>query len=121
MKSVYFGAFVLVFVQCKTSEKPQLEQVKEPVSVKQQNQRVSRALIIFYDEKTGNEELLKEAEKYGAEVTHRYNALKGIAIKIPEEKSLEQAIIHFRKVKGVTSVHRDEIHHLHKNGVSTNL
>ena len=52
--------------------------------------------------------LKKEFAKYGAEILYEYKNINGFAIRIPKEKSLEQAKTHFSKVKGVLSVEKDE-------------
>lgn len=75
-----------------------------------ENPRVTRTLIIYYDPEIGDNVLLKAVEDYGAELTYQYKALKGIAMRIPDGKTMENAMVYFRKVKGVTSVHRDQIH-----------
>lgn len=75
-------------------------------------QSVSRTLIIYYDAEIGKEYLMEAVKKYGAELLYEYKMLKGISIRIPEDKSVEQAITYFRKVKGVISVHRSQIYHI---------
>ncbi|MFD2599152.1 hypothetical protein ACFSQ3_09315 [Sphingobacterium corticis] len=67
----------------------------------------SRNLVIYYDKDTGNEQLLEAVQTYGAEVVYLYDALSGIAISIPDDKPLEEAMKYFEKVPGVTSVDRD--------------
>lgn len=81
---------------------------KLPKSAQKKN--VSRTLIIYYDQKVGKAQLEKAIKKYGAEITYEYSALKSFAIKIPAEKDVNSAITYFKKVKGVLSVHRDQIH-----------
>ena len=81
---------------------------KLPKSAQEKN--VSRTLIIYYDQKVGKAQLENAIKKYGAEITYEYSALKGFAIKIPAEKDVNSAITYFKKVKGVLSVHRDQIH-----------
>lgn len=72
------------------------------------NQTSPNKLILYYEK--GNKVTVKKAiEKYGAEIIYEYNALGGFAIKIPPGKSIESAIAYFKKVKGITSVHRDRI------------
>ncbi len=73
---------------------------------------LSETLIIFYDEKTGNEPLMKAVEEYGAKLVYRYEQMKGIAVVVAKEKT-EQAIAYFEKVKGVLGVNKNEINQLH--------
>lgn len=118
----YVGlAAALLFIQCKAQDKPPLEKNQLKEIAGQQNRYAPHTLIIFYDAETGNGELLKEAKNYGAEIIHYYNTLKGIAIKIPENRDMQHAINFFKKVKGVTSVHRDQIQHLHKAGTPSGI
>ena len=69
-------------------------------------------LIIMYDEEIGKEPLLAAVEAYGAELIYDYSIIPGIAIRIPEGKSIRDAINYFIKVKGVTSIERDQVIHL---------
>lgn len=97
----------VLFFGCKaqntsdTSPKDVIAPVKET--------HVNRNLIIYYDAETGDEALLQSVNDFGAELIYEYRTLKGIAIHIPEGKSMEEAEIYFSKVEGVLSVHRDEI------------
>ena len=69
-------------------------------------------LIIMYDEEIGKEPLLAAVEAYGAELIYDYSIIPGIAIRIPMGKDIRDAINYFKKVKGVTSIERDQIIHL---------
>ena len=65
-------------------------------------------LIMYYTK--GSKETVKDAiKKYGAQITYEYNALGGFAIKIPKGKSLNEALTYFKKIKGVTSVSKNQI------------
>lgn len=70
----------------------------------------TRTLIIYYDEKIGSQFLMDAVQEIGAELIYEYKTLKGIAVRIPEQKSVESAISYFKKIKGVSSVHRDRIY-----------
>ena len=48
-------------------------------------------------------------EKYGAEVVYYYNNFDCVAIRLPEDKTLEEAEAYFSKVKGVAQISRDRI------------
>lgn len=69
-------------------------------------------LIIYYDKSVGAGPLLKAAERYGSEIIYRYNIISGVALRVPENKSDEEAIAYYKKVKGVLQVARDRIYHL---------
>lgn len=80
------------------------------IPARKENSLVSRTLIIYYDEKTGSKHLMDAVQEIGADLIYEYKTLKGIAVKIPEDQSVESAITFFKKVKGVSSVHRDRIY-----------
>ncbi len=87
-------------------------------NVKTLKNAANRNLIIFY--KKGKKAKVEEAiKKYDAEIVYEYNALSGFAIKIPENKDINAAIIYFQKLKNVTSVSRDKIHQLHNDSSIT--
>ncbi len=65
--------------------------------------------LILYFEKGAKESVKKAILKYGAEIVYEYNALGGFAIKIPKGKSINDAMVYLKKIKGVSSVHRDQI------------
>ena len=85
----------LILFSCKTTQK-------------QEVQRDTDTLIVLYQVGTPVTPLKEAFAKYGAEILYEYKNLNGFAIKIPKEKSLEQAKTHFSKVKGVLSVEKDE-------------
>ncbi len=70
---------------------------------------IDKNLIIMLSEEASLEAIAKEATSYGAEVLYKYNALNGLAIKIPEGKSVDKAMEHFKKLQGVVSVSKDQI------------
>lgn len=71
-------------------------------------------LIIWYDatSKRNKKRLMKAVKAYKAEVIYDYNNFNGIAIKIPQNTSIDAAIAYFKKVKGVVQVNRDGVMHL---------
>ena len=85
----------LILFSCKTTQK-------------QEVQRDTDTLIVLYEVGTPVTPLKEAFAKYGAEILYEYKNINGFAIRIPKEKSLEQAKTHFSKVKGVLSVEKDE-------------
>lgn len=69
-------------------------------------------LIVMYDQETGKEPLLKAVKDYKAEIIYDYSFIPGMAIKKPDNKSLEETMQYFKKVKGVVSVEYDHVYHL---------
>lgn len=105
----------LILVSCaqnrKVSSLPEDER-SFPVIVYDGELYAPHTLIIMYDEAVGKEPLKKAFEEYGAEIIYEYGIIDGFAIRIPEDKAIEDAMAFFRKVEGVTSVERDRIIHL---------
>lgn len=66
----------------------------------------------MYDQETGKEPLLKAVKEYKAEVIYDYSIIPGMAIKKPDDKTLEETMLYFKKVKGVVSVEYDHVYHL---------
>lgn len=83
------------------------KRMKNENAQEQPGMDATRNLVIYYDQDTGNEKLLEAVQTFGAEVVYLYDALSGIAISIPDDKSMEDATSYFEKVPGVTSVDRD--------------
>lgn len=81
----------------------------ESVSVRDYEDVAPDRLIIMYDEKVGKDPLTKAIGEYGAEIIYDYSIIPGMAIKIPEGKTLEEAMAFFKKVEGVISVEKDHI------------
>lgn len=65
-------------------------------------------LIIYYDPTAGNDDLLRAAKKYGSVVLHVYKNINGIAVSIPKNRSLQEAVNYYEKINGVISVMKDE-------------
>ena len=68
--------------------------------------------LVMYDAEIGKAPLQKAIEDYGCEIVYDYNIITGMALKKPEDKTLEETMEYFRKVEGVTSVEYDHIYHL---------
>ena len=79
----------------------------------EQDMYAPRTLIIVYDAEVGKAALDTTIDAYGAEVIYHYNIINAIAIRIPEDKDINAAIDHFKRVEGVTTVNRDRIMQLH--------
>ena len=65
--------------------------------------------LVMYDEKVGKEPLLKSIKVYGVEIIYDYGIINGMALKKPEDKTLEETMQYFKQVKGVTNVEYDRI------------
>ena len=63
----------------------------------------------MYDEKVGKEHLQKAIKEYKCEIVYDYGMINGMALKKPEDKTLEETMQYFRGVKGVLTVEYDHI------------
>jgi len=72
-------------------------------------------LIISYDSEIGKEPLKQAIEEYNAEIIYDYNNFSMMAIKIPSDKTLEEAIQFFETVNGVFMVEKDQIVSINDN------
>jgi len=65
--------------------------------------------LLMYDAEVGKEPLLKAIKEYKCEIVYDYNIISGMALKKPEDKTLEETMQYFKTVKGVTNVEYDHI------------
>ena len=65
--------------------------------------------LIMYDAEIGKEPLLKAIKEYKCEIVYDYGIINGMALKKPEDKTLEETMRYFKAVKGVTNVEYDHI------------
>ncbi|MBO7586073.1 MAG: DUF1294 domain-containing protein [Bacteroidales bacterium] len=98
---------ILFLVSCKT------EQAVETVKPLSENRYVPEhspdVFLISYDAETGKEPVLKAIKKYRCEIVYDYHTFNGMALKKPEDKTLEETMQYFRGVKGVLTVEYDFI------------
>ena len=69
-------------------------------------------LIISVDKEIGKGPLKKAIEEYQAEVLYDYNIINSMAIKIPPNKNIDDAINFFQKVEGVIGIEKDSVAHI---------
>ena len=65
-------------------------------------------LIIYYSSDNGNSELLSAAKKYGSKILYVYKNINGIAVTVPKDKTVQEAMKYYEKVNGVLSVIKDQ-------------
>ena len=65
--------------------------------------------LVMYDAEIGKEPLLKAIKEYKCEIIYDYGIINGMALKKPEDKTLEETMQYFKTVKGVTNVEYDHI------------
>ena len=96
-----------IYVLSTGEEISLVEEVVDPLAEYSPN-----VLIIMYDTEIGKEPLAAAVRQYGAEIIYDYSIIPGMAIRIPEGRTLEEAIAFFKKVDGVLTVEKDRIYHL---------
>ncbi len=98
---------LLIMVSCKTE---QVVETAEPLS---ENRYVPEhspdVFLISYDAETGKDPVLKAIKKCRCEIVYDYHTFNGMALKKPEDKTLEETMQYFRRVKGVLTVEYDYI------------
>ena len=92
---------------CKTKQTIELSAPIE--SHKYEPEHSPNVFLVMYDKEIGKEPLLKAIKEYGVEIIYDYGMISGMALKKPENKTLEETMKHFKQVKGVTNVEYDHI------------
>ena len=100
---------LLFFTSCKTKQNIE---TALPIQHEYVPEHSPSVLIVMCDKETGKKPLLKAIKEYKAEIIYDYSIIPGMAIKKPDDKSLEETLQYFKKVKGVVSVEYDHIYHL---------
>lgn len=108
---IIFLVTMITMVSCGT--KQEMVETPQPIQgggyVPEHSESV---FLVMYDAEIGKAPLQKAIEDYGCEIVYDYNIITGMALKKPEDKTLEETMEYFRKVEGVTSVEYDHIYHL---------
>lgn len=73
-----------------------------------QDNTTTENLIIYYSPGNGNSELLSAAKKYGSKILYVYKNINGIAVTVPKDKTVQEAMKYYEKVNGVLSVIKDQ-------------
>ena len=68
--------------------------------------------LILYDAEIGKEPLQKAIKEYKCDIIYDYGIINGMALKKPEDKTLEETMQYFKTVKGVTHVEYDHVYRL---------
>lgn len=99
---------LMLLTSCKTKqaviEAPIPKQVHQDIQ-----ERSPDVFLVMYDENIGKEPLLEAIKKYGVEIKYDYKIINGMALKKPENKTLEETMQYFRGIKGVTTVEYDHV------------
>lgn len=101
---------LLLLVSCKSQQTVALSPSIQGQQVDQEHS--PHVFLVMYDAEVGKEPLQKAIKAYKCEVIYDYKIIHGMALKKPENKTLEETMHYFRGVKGVLSVEYDRINHL---------
>lgn len=109
MNKIKYIIIILLAATCLAACKSQQNTNRQNITTTDGTDATSpmRTLIIMYDPATGVDPLLKATENYEARIIYRYNIINGIAIEVPTEKNIADAVKYFKSVEGVVSVTRD--------------
>ena len=98
---------IVLLTSCKTKQAVELS---APIHSHQVEQEHSpNVFLVMYDEKVGKAPLQKAAKAYKCEVIYDYNIINGMALKKPDDKTLEETMQYFKGVKGVLTVEYDHV------------
>ena len=98
---------LIALTSCKTKQTVQLSAPIE--SHRYEPEHSPNVFLVMYDEKVGKEPLQKAINEYKCEIVYDYGIINGMALKKPEDKTLEETMQYFKGVKGVTTVEYDHI------------
>ena len=98
---------IVLLTSCKTKQAVELSAPIHSHQVEQEHS--SNVFLVMYDEKVGKEHLQKAIKEYKCEIVYDYGMINGMALKKPEDKTLEETMQYFRGVKGVLTVEYDHI------------
>ena len=98
---------IVLLTSCKTKQAVELS---APIHSHQVEQEHSpNVFLVMYDEKVGKAPLQKAVKAYKCEVIYDYNIINGMALKKPDDKTLEETMQYFKGVKGVLTVEYDHV------------
>ena len=98
---------LVLLTSCRTKQTVELS---APIQGhKYEPEHSPNVFLVMYDEKVGKEPLLKAIKVYGVEIIYDYGIINGMALKKPDNKTLEETMQFFKQVKGVTNVEYDRI------------
>ena len=98
---------IVFLTSCRSKQTVELSASIE--SHKYEPEHSPNVFLVMYDEKVGREHLQKAIKEYKCEIVYDYGMINGMALKKPEDKTLEETMQYFRGVKGVLTVEYDHI------------
>lgn len=98
---------VVIVMSCHASQKSAVPVVNE-IGLSD-NDYSPTTLIISCDSTVGKQPLREAVQRLGATVVYDYKIVCGMAIRKPDNMTLDEAIEYFSKINGVIAVTRDRI------------
>ena len=97
MKKIILVGLSLLALSCRTTQKVAQSSSSEEEMLK----NITHNLIISYQNQKTLVHLKKEVQKYGAEMLYEYKIIKGIAIKVPQDKDIRQAKVEYDQINHI--------------------
>lgn len=101
---------LLCLMSCRTEQV--VEQSEPLLEDKFVPEHSPNVFLILYDAEIGKDAILKAIKNYKCEIVYDYHFMNGMALKKPENKTLEETMRYFKGVKGVLTVEYDYVIHL---------
>ena len=98
---------IVFLTSCRSKQTVELSASIE--SHKYEPEHSPNVFLVMYDEKVGKAPLQKAVKAYKCEVIYDYNIINGMALKKPDDKTLEETMQYFKGVKGVLTVEYDHV------------
>lgn len=98
---------IVFLTSCRSKQTVELSASIE--SHKYEPEHSPNVFLVMYDEKVGKAPLQKAVKAYKCEVIYDYNIINGMALKKPDDKTLEETMQYFKGVKGVLAVEYDHV------------
>ena len=105
---LYLFIGIVVLTSCKSKQAVELS---APINIEHKYvpEHSPNVFLVMYDAEIGKDPLLKAIKEYKCEIIYDYGIINGMALKKPKDKTLEETMQYFKKVKGVTNVAYDNI------------
>ena len=85
---------IVFLTSCRSKQTVELSASIE--SHKYEPEHSPNVFLVMYDEKMGKEHLQKAIKEYKCEIVYDYGMINGMALKKPEDKTLEETMQYFR-------------------------
>ena len=102
-----------VFVLSSSTEIPVMQTLDQrSLATEGMQEHSPNVFLVMYDADIGKGPLLKAIKDYKCEIKYDYRIINGMALKKPDDKTLDETMQYFKNVKGVTNVEYDHVYRL---------